>query len=144
MLDDLNLFIGNPAKRVLLVEDDSQESLYGLLAADTGIHVSRVAEWQGCGRSVTGVQIRLHRRQRQEPPSNAPGHKDELARIEPHELKGIVVYSQTKEEDRSWARLRKSGHRIRHVHSLDRMVDQVALCLHRAVSNRRLKFSSSI
>jgi CheY-like chemotaxis protein len=132
MLDDLNLFIGNSAKRVLLVEDDTQESLYGLLAADTGIHVSRVADGEGAVEALQESRfdcIVVNDKNRYQ---TRPDIKDELARIEPHELRGIVVYSQTKEEDRSWARLRKSNHRVRHVHSLDRMVDQVTLCLHRS------------
>ena len=102
MLDDLNLFLGNSDKRVLLVEDDSQESLYGLLAADTGIHVSRIANGKGAIEALHEskfdcVVVNDKNRHR-----TRPDIQDELARMEPHELRGIVVYSQTKEEDRSW------------------------------------------
>jgi HAMP domain-containing protein/signal transduction histidine kinase/CheY-like chemotaxis protein len=131
MLDDLNLFLSDSPKRVLLVEDDTQESLYGLLAADAGIHVSRVTNGKDASEALHESKfdcIIVNDKNRH----RTAEIRDALAQIEPHELRGIVVYSQTKEEDHSWATLRKSNCRVQHVHSLDRMVDQVTLCLHRS------------
>jgi len=52
MLDDLNLLLSDLPKRVLLIEDDTHESLYGLLAADAGIHVSRVPNGKDAGEAL--------------------------------------------------------------------------------------------
>ncbi|MHB8745985.1 MAG: HAMP domain-containing protein, partial [Gammaproteobacteria bacterium] len=131
LLDDVKAFVGNSSKRVLLVEDDTAaESLQPLLSQDSALHISRVASGANARDSLRDntfdcVIINATGR--------LPGYRPVLDEIASTEaallLRGVIVYAHDERQDRTNTR-GPAGAGLRYVHTLDRLVDQLSLCLH--------------
>jgi CheY-like chemotaxis protein len=126
LLDDLKRFVGKAEKRVLLVEDEAiDEPVYELLCADRGLEITCVASGEMASDSLRRgafdcvvVNAVQH--------GNCSALLAEVERLESPEPRRVIVYGRNGTESPNPVTTRLS-----HVHAVDRLVDQISLCLHR-------------
>jgi signal transduction histidine kinase/CheY-like chemotaxis protein/HAMP domain-containing protein len=126
LLDDLKRFVGNARKRVLLVEDAAvNEPVYDLLCADRGLEITCVASDEMASDNLRrgGFDCVVLNAAHQESCSTLLA---EVERLESREPRRVIVYGR-----KGTGSPNPVNTRLRHVHAVDRLVDQISLCLHR-------------
>ncbi|MHB8714931.1 MAG: HAMP domain-containing protein, partial [Sulfuricaulis sp.] len=134
LLNDLKQFLSKSTKTVLLVEDTAeQDSLYAVLSEDHGLQVTRAINGQVASEMLhqSSFDCLVVNDKSNNPSRTALESTLEIS--ESNGIKGIIVYGHHEEQNHAWNKLSKHSF-VRYVHSIDRLVDQVTLCLHRDFS----------
>ncbi len=133
LLDDLTAYVDEPAKHVLLVGQDtpSLAALRASLVASDGLQATR-AEDAPTARALLESHrydcVVIDAASVDAPPEavlNGAGQGTDTT--------GILVYGDAGGPHEAWDRFGRSNHRVRRVHSPERLLDQTMLCLHRRI-----------
>jgi signal transduction histidine kinase/CheY-like chemotaxis protein/HAMP domain-containing protein len=133
LLDDLKAFIARNGRSVLVVEhrEDRREQMLGFLGASEDVHIVTAADGEAAKTWLAEQQFDCVVVNPQVPRLD-PGKL--LAALETSSRCPVIVYGDAMTDDAAaWDVLARSNPRVRTVHSLERLLDQSALCLHRSV-----------